>query len=818
MLTRHGNVLTSAAPTRIADPRAFVRSRRECVSASFAYPPMPENLHRGCAACLTNSSWPRSVRVRPRSSTGWKTAAHGLLSPRMWLAVLLMASGVSAAADVTSAAASNPRTTRLTVLVGGLPRAVAANVVVQGPAGFRRVIRKSVTLPVARPGVYRLSPRPVRLARGVRGIEAGSTDFPATGGMVVRVRSHEHAAVRVEYGTVRSGRVRTLSARPAAVFGNPRNPREIVLAGHPTLGVGTIIASAPTAALPRGLFDRVTATHQAKHNATLSLAPATLSDAFPRIDLNQPLPLRLAPAQAVSSARAASATGSINVSNHDYGAELASLCNVSGPLTFDPTFTGDVTGHASLHWPEARSSLRLQFTGSVAAVFTAEAGLDCNKELTALQATTDIPVDGVPVPVTGKLKLKVTLKTSAAASLKAGVTLFAWGEASLDPLFSLGAAAGAQIDTRLESGARVAGELVVTPVVEAEVGMEEANLHAEAGPQLALSGEIGKEDGCELALNGYVEAGGQLFGLSESISKTFPLFAKGGLVNGPLYVCPTQAPQDTVAPQINHSGPFQPGTTLVTDNGTWSSTIGSMTYSYQWQRCNAAGEQCVNINDATGLEYKLTDADVGATIRVVVTAFNGVQTASASSNATGLVEPAASHPSSITFDGSPGSGPPPATLGGYSMRSFPIDVSELGAHESTIAGPDGMLTFSGPVVHEQVGSGWATWSNGYDGDVYLVEELNTEEVPEVTITLPAGTGAFYLYAEPDEFEDFSITATAQDGATSGPTTVFGEGGAGYFGFYASCGNEVATVRVTDGPGDPVLGIGEFGIAPASSRC
>ena len=43
-------------------------------------------------------------------------------------------------------------------------------------------------------------------------------------------------------------------------------------------------------------------------------------------------------------------------------------------------------------------------------------------------------------------------------------------------------------------------------------------------------------------------------------------------------------------------------------------------------------------------------------------------------------------------------------------------------------------------------------------------------------------------------------------------------GARYFGFYASCGNAVKTVTVTDAGEDEALGVGEFGIAPVASGC
>ena len=48
---------------------------------------------------------------------------------------------------------------------------------------------------------------------------------------------------------------------------------------------------------------------------------------------------------------------------------------------------------------------------------------------------------------------------------------------------------------------------------------------------------------------------------------------------------------------------------------------------YQWRRCDSAGANCADIAGATASTYTLTPADVGTTIRVVVTATNAAGTA-----------------------------------------------------------------------------------------------------------------------------------------------------------------------------------------------
>jgi hypothetical protein len=164
--------------------------------------------------------------------------------------------------------------------------------------------------------------------------------------------------------------------------------------------------------------------------------------------------------------------------------------------------------------------------------------------------------------------------------------------------------------------------------------------------------------------------------------------------------------------------------------------------------------------------------------------------------------------SGIAFDGSPGTGAPPATLGPYTMTPFGDDTRPVGTTVTDVPDPAGTITFSQPLTHSEVGNGWATWSHGYTGDVY-----HNSNGSAITITMPAGTKAFYLYAEPNTFDVFDVQATAQDGTTSGPVPVQGNSGARYFGFYGTGDAEIATITVTttDTTG---LGVGEFGIFPA----
>ncbi len=76
-------------------------------------------------------------------------------------------------------------------------------------------------------------------------------------------------------------------------------------------------------------------------------------------------------------------------------------------------------------------------------------------------------------------------------------------------------------------------------------------------------------------------------------------------------------PQLYRVPRI--TGNTQPGETLTADTGIWDSIA---TFSYQWQRCDGAGANCVDVPSATSRTYPVVAADVDFALRVEVTAAN----------------------------------------------------------------------------------------------------------------------------------------------------------------------------------------------------
>ncbi len=94
------------------------------------------------------------------------------------------------------------------------------------------------------------------------------------------------------------------------------------------------------------------------------------------------------------------------------------------------------------------------------------------------------------------------------------------------------------------------------------------------------------------------------------------------------------APSNSAVPTI--SGAAQQGQTLTASRGTWTNEPTG--YTYQWQRCNSSGAECVNISGASASSYTLVEADFQHEIVVKVSADNAGGTSSAVSAATGKVK------------------------------------------------------------------------------------------------------------------------------------------------------------------------------------
>jgi hypothetical protein len=112
------------------------------------------------------------------------------------------------------------------------------------------------------------------------------------------------------------------------------------------------------------------------------------------------------------------------------------------------------------------------------------------------------------------------------------------------------------------------------------------------------------------------------------------------LVSGRIVTALT--PVNTALPTI--TGTPTEGQILTGADGTWTNTPSGFTRS--WQKCDAAGANCVAIPGATASTYTVTATDVGSTLRfsVAATGSSGTSTAPAVSAQTAVVTAAVPPP------------------------------------------------------------------------------------------------------------------------------------------------------------------------------
>ncbi len=107
--------------------------------------------------------------------------------------------------------------------------------------------------------------------------------------------------------------------------------------------------------------------------------------------------------------------------------------------------------------------------------------------------------------------------------------------------------------------------------------------------------------------------------------------------SSPTAVVTPLPPQSTAAPTI--TGTARAGGALTATTGSWAGMT-PISYSVEWQRCDQTGGSCGSTG-VSGTTYAPVAADVGARLRVVVTATNRGGSSSSSSVPTAAVSPSA---------------------------------------------------------------------------------------------------------------------------------------------------------------------------------
>jgi hypothetical protein len=104
----------------------------------------------------------------------------------------------------------------------------------------------------------------------------------------------------------------------------------------------------------------------------------------------------------------------------------------------------------------------------------------------------------------------------------------------------------------------------------------------------------------------------------------------------PAAAAPTAGPAGRALPSV--VGTARVGEQITGTDGTWTGT-GTISYTYRWDRCDAAGNSCAQVAGATRLTYLLTPADVGKALGLVVTAKDSSGSAVADAGLIGPIAP-----------------------------------------------------------------------------------------------------------------------------------------------------------------------------------
>ena len=113
----------------------------------------------------------------------------------------------------------------------------------------------------------------------------------------------------------------------------------------------------------------------------------------------------------------------------------------------------------------------------------------------------------------------------------------------------------------------------------------------------------------------------------------------GTATSAPTAVVEAIPNNDPLNPPTISGQPYH-GQTLTADNGVWNPTPTS--FGYQWRRCDDAGAGCADIGGSTSQTYVAQAADVGKTLRVVVTGTNANGSGNATSAQTSVISDAPS--------------------------------------------------------------------------------------------------------------------------------------------------------------------------------
>jgi hypothetical protein len=180
---------------------------------------------------------------------------------------------------------------------------------------------------------------------------------------------------------------------------------------------------------------------------------------------------------------------------------------------------------------------------------------------------------------------------------------------------------------------------------------------------------------------------------------------------------PGPKPGPTLNSPPSVSGSPVQNSTLTASTGSWSGGVTG--YAYEWQRCSSGA--CSTIPGATGSSYTLVAADVGSTVRVVVTASNRRGSTSAASAEVGPVAP------------------PPAPPGNAPAAVSPPVISGTPQDGQTLSASTGTWNYSPTAFAYQwsfcsSGGSCSPFSSGNGLATYTLSAVDVGYTVRVTVT------------------------------------------------------------------------------------
>jgi streptogramin lyase len=181
-----------------------------------------------------------------------------------------------------------------------------------------------------------------------------------------------------------------------------------------------------------------------------------------------------------------------------------------------------------------------------------------------------------------------------------------------------------------------------------------------------------------------------------------------------------EVPANVVAPVLSTDSPVVE-TPLSVSNGTWTG-YPAPTFTYQWTRCNSAGQACSPVAGATAQTYTPLPTDVGFEFEATVTATNSAGNASANSE---MSNPVA--------DIAPTSTAPPVITGA------PVDGQTLTTSNGVFTGFNLSYTYQ----WQESSNGGVSWQDltGATSNTYVLQDSDVGNIlrSEVTATNTAGS-------------------------------------------------------------------------------